>query len=198
VVVLDRMSAGVPSVLANHSQAEHLDAEHLSGLGHQHISYVAGPVKSWADGSRWHALQNAAADLHLQVCRLGPFMPTVGGGCDAAAELTRTRTSAVVTFNDYLLIHRLARDGIRVPDEVSIVGYGDIPAARLVTPSSTTRWAAAAEMADRGRHSGRSPAAALHRMCRRNRGGRRNVTRSGAEHRTPRGGERVHSAGRSG
>jgi len=54
VVVLDRMSAGVPSVLANHSQAEHLAAEHLSGLGHQHISYVAGPVKSWADGSRWH------------------------------------------------------------------------------------------------------------------------------------------------
>ena len=88
VVALDRVPAGVPSVLANHAQAAHLAAEHLAGLGHQHIGYVAGPVKSWADGSRWHALQNAAADLHLQISRLGPFMPTVSGGCDAAAELS--------------------------------------------------------------------------------------------------------------
>jgi DNA-binding LacI/PurR family transcriptional regulator len=68
-------------------------------------------------------------------------MPTVAGGCDAAAELARARTSAVITYNDYLalgVMHRLTRKGIRVPDEVSIVGYGDIPAARLVTPSLTT------------------------------------------------------------
>jgi LacI family transcriptional regulator len=52
LVVLDRVSAGVPSILTNHSQGARLAAEHLSGLGHQSISYVAGPGKSWADLSR--------------------------------------------------------------------------------------------------------------------------------------------------
>ena len=64
-------------------------------------------------------------------------MPTVAGGRDAAAQLAITRTSAV-HLQDTGADSRLAQDGIRVPDEVSIVGFGDIPAARLVTPFSTT------------------------------------------------------------
>ena len=141
LVVLDQPSAGVPSVVTNQSQGAHLAAEHLSGLGHQSLSYVAGPEKSWSDWSRWHALQNAASVFNLDVRRLGPFTPTLSGGCQAAAELVRSRTSAVITYNDHLalgIIRRLTQAGVRVPEDVSIVGYDDIPAARLVTPSLTT------------------------------------------------------------
>jgi len=141
LVVLDRAQRGVSRVVINQSQGAHLAAEHLSGLGHLRVSYLACPERSWSDSVRWHALQNAAADLHISIRRLGPFVPGLGFGRQVAAEVARSRSSAVITFNDQLalgVIHGLTAAGGRVPDDVSVVGFDDIPAASSATPSLTT------------------------------------------------------------
>ena len=87
VVVLNRAVVDVPSVVPDNAGGIRLAVEHLSRLGHDAVTYVAGPEASWADGMRWRSLQDAAADLHLRVRRIGPFTPDVPGGMRAAEEV---------------------------------------------------------------------------------------------------------------
>jgi LacI family transcriptional regulator, repressor for deo operon, udp, cdd, tsx, nupC, and nupG len=141
VVVLNRSIPDVPCVMPDYARGLRLAAEHLGDLGHERVTYVAGPAASWADGKRWRSLREAAGELHLGLRRIGPFPPDVDGGVRAAVEFGAQPTSAVVTYNDQLAIgfvRGLTARGVRVPDEVSVVGFDNILAADLVTPGLTT------------------------------------------------------------
>jgi LacI family repressor for deo operon, udp, cdd, tsx, nupC, and nupG len=141
VVVLNRAVVDVPCVVTDNARGSRRAAEHLGELGHDHITYVAGPEASWADGMRWRSLREASLELHLRVRRIGPFPPDVGGGVRAAEELRAQPTSAVIAYNDQLaigLIRGLAARGVRVPQDVSVIGFDNIFAADLITPGLTT------------------------------------------------------------
>lgn len=141
VVVLNRAVVDVPSVVPDNARGMRLAVEHLSGLGHDSITYVAGPKASWADGMRWRSLQDVAADLQLRVRRSGPFGPDVPGGVRAAEEVSSSGASAVVAYNDQVaigLIRGLGSRGVAVPRQVSVVGFDNIGAAELITPGLTT------------------------------------------------------------
>jgi LacI family transcriptional regulator, repressor for deo operon, udp, cdd, tsx, nupC, and nupG len=141
VVMLNRAIADVPSVVTDNPRGVRRAAEHLGERGHDHITYVAGPEASWADGMRWRSLREAALELDLRVRRIGPFRPDVSGGMKAAEELAPQPTSAVIAYNDQLaigLMRGLSRRGLRVPDDVSVIGFDNIFAADLVTPRLTT------------------------------------------------------------
>jgi LacI family transcriptional regulator, repressor for deo operon, udp, cdd, tsx, nupC, and nupG len=141
VVVLGRAVVDVPSVVPDNARGARLAAEHLAGLGHSALTYVAGPEASWADGVRWRSLLETAEDLQLRLRRTGPFSPDVPGGVRAAAELLAQPTSAVVAYNDQLaigIVRGLRGRGVRVPADVSVVGFDNIGAAELVTPGLTT------------------------------------------------------------
>lgn len=140
-VVLNRVVVDVPSVVPDNAQGIRQTVEHLSGLGHDSVTYLAGPAASWADGMRWRSLQDTAADLQLRVRRIGPFSPDVPGGMRAAEDVAASRATAVVTYNDQLaigLIRGLGSRGITVPRHVSVVGFDNIGAAELITPGLTT------------------------------------------------------------
>lgn len=110
-------------------------------LGHDAITYVAGPEASWTDGMRWRALIEGASALDVRVRRVGPFPPTVKGGVQACAHLLDPQPRAVLAYNDLLAIgvmRGLQARGIRIPDDVSVVGFDDIFGADLVTPGLTT------------------------------------------------------------
>ncbi|MGY1814935.1 LacI family DNA-binding transcriptional regulator [Blastococcus sp. SYSU D00820] len=141
VVVLNRAVVDVPCVVVDNARGLQLATEHLEQLGHRSITYVAGPEASWADGMRWRSLLEATADRGIRVRRIGPHSPDVPGGIRAADDLGARPTSAVIAYNDQVaigVIRGLAARGVRVPRDVSVVGFDNIPAADLVTPGLTT------------------------------------------------------------
>ncbi|SED97236.1 LacI family DNA-binding transcriptional regulator [Ruania alba] len=141
LVVLNREVAGVPCVLVDFEPAMRRITEHLLELGHRQVTYVAGPEASWADGMRWRGLRAATEELGLRLRRVGPVAPTVAGGQTAVVDWDAHRTSAVVAYNDMVaigVIRRLTTLGVRVPQDVSVVGFDNTPVGELVTPALTT------------------------------------------------------------
>ncbi len=65
VVVLNRAVTDVPCVITDNPRGMRRAVEHLAGLGHRRITYVAGPEASWADGMRWRSLREAAVELEV-------------------------------------------------------------------------------------------------------------------------------------
>ncbi|GAA1962716.1 LacI family DNA-binding transcriptional regulator [Kitasatospora viridis] len=141
VVVLNRAVSDVPSIVADTAHGVQLALDHLVGLGHRSVTYLAGPAASWVDGMRWRSLLDLSAQLPVAVHRVGPCPPTVAGGAKAAQALDPVATSAVIAYNDQTaigLIRGLQARGVRVPQDLSVVGFDNIFAADLVTPGLTT------------------------------------------------------------
>ena len=104
VLVLNRAVGEVPSVSVDDVHAIKKATEHLVGLGHTSVSYLAGPTASYADGMRWRGLREAGLELRLAVRRLGPFVPTIRGGAAAAEQWLARPTSGVIAYNDLMAI----------------------------------------------------------------------------------------------
>jgi len=141
VVLLNRIIPEASCVLNDAERGIRRAAEHLAGLGHDRITYVAGPETSWSDGVRWRALRGAAAELGLEARRLGPYEPTVLAGLSAALRVVETDATAVQAYNDQLaigIVKGLSRLGVPVPEQVSVVGFDNIIFDELVEPQLTT------------------------------------------------------------
>ncbi|MCY1136562.1 LacI family DNA-binding transcriptional regulator [Actinoplanes sp. Pm04-4] len=151
VIVLNRIVSDVPSVITDNPRGMRRAMEHLAELGHRRVTYLSGPEASWADGMRWRSLREAALELELTVRRTGHAPPTVGGGVSGVAEFAAHPTSAVIAYNDRVAIgaiRALTARGVRVPEDVSVIGIDNIYPADLVTPALTT---VAAPLAAMGR-----------------------------------------------
>ena len=141
VVLLNRILPEGSCVVSDNQRGIRRAAEHLGALGHERITYVAGPENSWSDGMRWRALREAGAELDLEVRRLGPHEPTVLAGLAAARRVARVDATAVLAYNDALAIgvlKGLRKLDIAVPEEISVVGFDNIIFDELVEPALTT------------------------------------------------------------
>jgi DNA-binding LacI/PurR family transcriptional regulator len=141
VVLLNRVIPEASCVINDSERGIRQVAEHLCALGHVEICYVAGPEASWPDGIRWRALREAAADLKLDVRRIGPNEPTVFAGMNAARRVATLGATAVLAYNDRVaigLMKGLRKLGVAVPGDVSVVGFDNIAFDQLVEPELTT------------------------------------------------------------
>lgn len=141
MIVLNRELSDVPSVVTDNPLGMRRAAEHLAALGHEAITYVAGPEASWADGIRWQSLREAGHKLDLHTRRIGPYPPTFAGGLRAATDLVAHPTSAVIAYNDLMalgVVRGVAPAGLSVPQDLSVIGFDDILMSRLFRPSLTT------------------------------------------------------------
>ncbi|MGD8215012.1 LacI family DNA-binding transcriptional regulator [Aestuariimicrobium sp. Y1814] len=141
VVVLNRDVQGMPSIITDNERGMRRAVEHLAELGHTHLWYVAGPEASWADGVRWRAMREASIELVLTSHRIGPFHPNMREGHKIADELLARGAKAVVCYNDLMafgLLQALRDRWVRVPEQMSIIGFDNAFGAELVTPQLTT------------------------------------------------------------
>ena len=140
-IVLNRSMSDVASAATDNSRGMKRAVEHLAELGHTTITYLAGPDASWANGVRWQAMREATHELGLRARRLGPFSPTQAGGLAAALALADAPSTAAIAYNDLIaigLMRGLVNLGIRIPDDVSVVGFDNIFGADFCTPQLTT------------------------------------------------------------
>lgn len=142
LVMLDRRVPGVPCVVPDIAGGMRRAVEHLAELGHTSVAYVAGPEASWADGMRWGALMDGCHELGLRFHRVGPCdLPTIRAGYHAAVEVLAQGPTAVIAYNDVMavgVIKAMRKAGIRVPDDVSVIGFDNVLLSEIVEPELTT------------------------------------------------------------
>jgi DNA-binding LacI/PurR family transcriptional regulator len=117
-----------------------LAAQHLIDLGHREILHLAGPL-DWLDARardrEWHAHLDLAG-LPARDSVVGDWTSDSGYAFGREVEPDFT---AVFAANDQMalgLIHAFHERGIRVPEDVSVVGFDDMPDARHFLPPLTT------------------------------------------------------------
>jgi DNA-binding LacI/PurR family transcriptional regulator len=141
LVLLNRIMAEIPSVASDNVKAMKKATEYLVGLGVRDITYLAGPEASWSNGMRWRGLREAGFELDLRVRRIGPNIPTMGGGRLAATKWLSSQTRGVIAYNDLLaigFIQAVMLAGCRVRQDVCVVGFDNILDSSLVEPRLTT------------------------------------------------------------
>lgn len=141
MVVLNRSLRDVPSVITDNVSGMHAAVDLLRELGHESVVYVAGPEASWADGVRFRALRDYGTASGLHTHKVGPFLPTFEGGIAAGRVMLEKPPTAVIAYNDLMAIgvmHALITSGLKVPEQVSIIGFDDILTSQLVLPTLTT------------------------------------------------------------
>ena len=141
VVALNRPVHGVQSILSDPRQGLDQMLSRLRHLGHDSITYLAGPVASWQDGSRWSNLLELCPKYQIRLARIASASPTYQGGYRCREAFLTNPTSSVLAFNDNIAIGFAAalRDcGVDVPSQVSIAGFDDTPVDMLLTPTMSS------------------------------------------------------------
>lgn len=139
---------GVTNIELNHDTASELALTHLLQLGHRHIAFIKGQSFSSDTEIRWESIGRVAKRLGIEVrpelvAQLQGDSPSPEVGYSAVAQLLQgTRDfSAIFSFNDVSAIgaiRALHDAGLRVPDDISVVGFDDIYGAAFHTPALTT------------------------------------------------------------
>ncbi len=141
LVMINRPVTGLPAVVMDVGQGARLAVEHLAGLGHQELALLGGPRGSWTSREIRRAAIAAAKAVGASLIVLGPNPPTEDGGAAAAEQVRRSGATAVLAYNDLMaigLLEELDHLGVRVPEELSVVGIDDIALSRRTRPKLTT------------------------------------------------------------
>lgn len=140
--------AGVTNIVLNHQRAATLALGHLRGLGHTKIAFIKGQRFSSDTESRWRAIRDTAAKFDLKivpklVAQLEGDSPTHEPGYYATQKILAAAEpfTAIFAFNDISAIgavRALRESGLRIPQDVSVVGFDDVQSAAFQNPGLTT------------------------------------------------------------
>jgi len=139
---------GVTNIILDHEHAAVLALTHLKDLRHERIAFMKGnPISSDAK-DRWDAICRVAVQIGVNIdpeltVQLDVDDPTPKLGYPFAQELLARRKpfTALFAYNDISAIgaiRAIQEQGLRVPQDISVMGFDDIPGAAYHTPSLTT------------------------------------------------------------
>jgi LacI family transcriptional regulator len=139
---------GVSNIVLDHVRAAEIALRHLVHLGHRQIAFIKGQEFSSDTEVRWTNIEKAAHQLGLRISpvlisQLEGDSPSPELGYEATKKLlaARKKFTALFAFNDISAMGaiRACREaGLRVPDDVSVVGFDDIESAAYQNPALTT------------------------------------------------------------
>lgn len=139
VVVDAAADAGFRTVCSDHAGGAAAATRHLLARGHQSVHHVAGPAGSFAAEERERGWREALAEAGA------PVSPVVRGDWTAASGHrgvpALAAADAVFAANDQMalgVLRGLAETGRRVPDDVEVIGFDDVPEAADYLPPLTT------------------------------------------------------------
>lgn len=153
IVILGRdlTQRNVSSLLVDNEAGGALAFRHLIELGHKQIAVIRGPEELFDTEPRWLGIQRAASKAGIRIDSKLVFQlpsltdPTSGfeGGLEISRQILASRRpfTAVLAFDDLTAlgaVRGLNEAGLRVPDDISVVGFDDVLPAAVSTPGITT------------------------------------------------------------
>lgn len=133
----------VHSIDADNVRGAYLATSHLYRIGYRRIAIIAPQLNTAVGQDRLSGYQNALHERGLtaedSLIVEGDF--TFDGGARAMQQLLSLKPDAVFAATDLMAlgaIHAIQEAGLRVPDDIAVVGFDDFPIARTATPPLTT------------------------------------------------------------
>ncbi len=147
IVVIDRVleDENVPSVVLNNYHAGELAAEHLVNLGHKHVACISGPLNIRLCRERIKGFRRVLTEHDIafgdDLIYEGDFK--LEGGMKGTEALLRNHKeiTGIWAHNDVMaagVIKELDKNGINVPENISVIGMDDVSLATIMTPALTT------------------------------------------------------------
>jgi LacI family transcriptional regulator len=139
-------SDAIPAVIGDDHEGVRLAVEHLAGLGHRRIAHLGGSQALYTGWSRHRGFRDAMRSLKLGldedlIVFSDTFTEREGARCCGELLDRRRDFTAIVAGNDLLALgcyDALEERGLRCPDDVSVVGYNDMPFVDRFSPPLTT------------------------------------------------------------
>jgi DNA-binding LacI/PurR family transcriptional regulator len=139
---------GVTNIVLDHEKAAEIALCHLFEFGHREIAVIRGQVFSSDSESRWNSIQQYSSKLGMPirenaVVQLMTDDPSPQQGYLVTKELLsrNQQFTAVFAYNDIAsigAIRAIRESGLRVPEDISVVGFDDIRESAYHMPSITT------------------------------------------------------------
>ena len=136
---------GISCIHIDYSAGVEMAMSHLVGLGHKRIAFISGPMSLASAHTRYRAFMESSARDHLNadpdLVQEGNHRPD--GGYEAMKRIlaSKNRPTAVLASNDLTAIGALGaifEHGLRVPQDISIIGFDNIQLSAYTTPPLTT------------------------------------------------------------
>ena len=144
VTVGDALPGVAPAgeVVFDNERGVQQSLQHLSALGHRHVTVLSWAVENSPDRQAERAVAGTAAALGLD-CRVVPCDYSLNGSRPLALELLASdeRPGAILCMSDsiaYGVYAACAELGLSIPGDVAVAGFGDHPISRLLSPPLTS------------------------------------------------------------
>jgi LacI family transcriptional regulator len=156
LVNFDARPMKIPVVALENRNGARMAVEHLVGLGHRRIGFIAGTPATGQSGERElgykDALRGAGIRFDASLVEEGAFAQAPGKAAAQRLLDLRRPPTAIFAANDemaYGAIDAIHSRGLKVPDDVSVIGFDDITLSSHVFPPLTTMRQPLAELAAR-------------------------------------------------